>query len=184
VDDVPKEYFDKNKSIYGLVERVIDGDTIRVRHVPGYSWRRWKNPAPLRTRRIADQTLIVRVYGVDCPEIGKFGKASQPYAQEAKDFACRRVQHRVVRITFLRKDQYRRAIGKVESVPSLLFSWIPLSRFRPADLSVDLATAGLAELYTGGGAEYCVRVCFVATSFLTSSTLRILCQRITCRRLL
>jgi endonuclease YncB( thermonuclease family) len=141
------------------VERVVDGDTIRVSHLPGYNWRRWNAPAPLRSRGIADRTLLVRVYGVDCPELGKFGRPAQPYAGEARDCASRLVLHRVVRITLLRRDQYRRAIGRVETVPPRWLSWIPLPRFRPVDLSVELAGAGLAELYTGGGAEYCVRFC-------------------------
>jgi endonuclease YncB( thermonuclease family) len=138
------------------VERVVDGDTVRVRHLPGYNWRRWKHPSPLTTRGIADQTLSIRIYGVDCPELAKFGKPSQPYGPEAKEHTSRLVLHRVVRITLLRRDQYRRAVAQVQTVPSRFFSWIPLDLFRPKDLSVELATAGLAELYTGGGAEYCV----------------------------
>jgi endonuclease YncB( thermonuclease family) len=157
VDDIPKEHFDKNKSLYAFVERVVDGDTVRVRHLPGYNWRRWKHPSPLATRGIADQTLSVRLYGIDCPELAKFGKPSQPYGREAKEHTSRLVLHRVVKVTLLRKDQYRRAVARVETVPSRLFSWVPLEVFRPKDLSVSLAAAGLAELYTGGGAEYCVR---------------------------
>jgi Staphylococcal nuclease homologue len=125
--------------------------------LPGYNWRRWKHPTPLTSRGIADQTLSIRIYGVDCPELAKFGKPSQPYGPEAKEHTSRVVLHRVVRITLLRKDQYRRAVAQVQTVPSRFFSWIPLDVFRPKDVSVELASAGLAELYTGGGAEYCVR---------------------------
>jgi len=101
VGQVPKEYFQERKSIYAFVERVIDGDTIRVRHIPSYGWRRvllaWsparRNPVPLRQRGISDETLIVRIYGVDCPETAKRGGsrtgggAAQPYADAAKQFA-------------------------------------------------------------------------------------------------
>jgi endonuclease YncB( thermonuclease family) len=151
------------------VERVIDGDTVRVRHLPGYNWRRWKHPSPLTSRGIADQTLSIRIYGVDCPELAKFGKPSQPYGPEAKEHTTRIVLHRVVRITLLRKDQYRRAVAQVHTVPSRFFSWIPLDLFRPKDVSVELATAGLAELYTGGGAEYCVRTLTVEGTPLSLS---------------
>jgi endonuclease YncB( thermonuclease family) len=162
------------------VERVVDGDTIRARHLPGYSWRRWKHPSPLATRGIADQTLSVRLYGIDCPELAKFGKPSQPYGPEAKEHTSRLVLHRVVKVTLLRKDQYRRAVARVETVPSRLFSWVPLEVFRPKDLSVSLAAAGLAELYAGGGAEYCVRtvsqwtrITLSARSFIPGNSLPI-----------
>jgi Staphylococcal nuclease homologue len=60
----------------------------------------------------------------------------------------------VVRITLIRKDQYGRAVCVIETMPSapLCCSWIPGCGRR--DVSLELARAGLAELYTGGGAEY------------------------------
>jgi hypothetical protein len=50
----------------------------------------------------------------------------------------------------------------VETVPtmtagSFLLSGLP--GLGPKDLTVELARAGLAELYTGGGSEYYVRCC-------------------------
>lgn len=164
VDDVPKEYFQQNKYIYAFVERIIDGDTIRVRHLPAYRFRLLGNPQPLQQRGIAQDTLSIRIYGVDTPELAKKGQPSQPYAEEAKHFTSSLVYHRVVKITFLRKDQYRRAVCSVQTLGSgFLCSWIPF--LGPKDLSVELASAGLAELYTGGGAEYnvcvyCVLRCF------------------------
>ena len=66
VDDVPKEYFHSQQYIYAFVERIVDGDTIRVRHIPGYGFGR-KVPQPLDKRGIAEETLIIRIYGVDAP---------------------------------------------------------------------------------------------------------------------
>lgn len=62
--------------------------------------------------------------------------------------------HRVVKITLLRKDQYGRAVCAVETMPpaGVLFKWLPGCGRQ--DVSAELAKAGLAELYTGGGAEY------------------------------
>ena len=74
VDDVPKEYFDNQRYIYAFVERVIDGDTIRVRHVPGYGYGR-KVPQPLEKRGISGDTLSIRIYGVDTPGAYVCGKA-------------------------------------------------------------------------------------------------------------
>lgn len=64
-NDVPAEYFHEQRYIYAFVERVIDGDTIRVRHIPGYGFGIGAKPEPLdqQHRGIANVTLSVRVYG-------------------------------------------------------------------------------------------------------------------------
>lgn len=154
VDDVPKEHFRENRSIYAFVERVIDGDTIRVRHYPGYAIRGQKAQS-MQKRAISDCTLSIRIYGVDTPELAKFGNPSQPYAKEAKEFTSSLVLHKMVKITFLRKDQYSRAVCRVKTLPKVGWwcTWLP--GFGGKDLSLLLAREGLAELYTGGGAEYC-----------------------------
>jgi micrococcal nuclease len=155
---VPKSYFDEEKSVYGLVERVTDGDTIRVRHLPLYSFRFWgKQPAPLTQRGIAQETMSIRLYGIDCPELAKRGHKAQKGSDEAKQFVKELLEHRVVRITFLRRDQFARAVAAVEILPpwGACFRWIPSLGRR--DVSIILAKEGMAELYTGGGAEYWVR---------------------------
>lgn len=155
---IPKSYFEEQKSVYGLVERVIDGDTIRVRHLPLFSWRLWgKQPVPLAQRGISQETLSIRLYGIDCPELAKRGQKAQSGSAEAKQFVKELIEHCVVRITFLRRDQYNRAVAAVELLPrwGACFRWIPSLGRR--DLTVILAKEGLAELYTSGGAEYWVR---------------------------
>ena len=117
VDDVPKEYFKEHRHIYAFCERVIDGDTIRVRHLPEFStswWRRMlegSNKAsvkPLQKRALSDCTLSIRIYGVDCPELSKSKKQqSQPFAEEAKQFATDMVLHSVVKIIFLRFPAFK-----------------------------------------------------------------------------
>jgi len=53
-----------------------------------------------------------------------------------------------VKIKLLRKDQYGRAVGKVQTS---LQAFPPFTR---KDVSVQLTKQGLATIYTGGGAEY------------------------------
>jgi len=143
VADIPKQYFSEKRTIHGRVERVIDGDTLRIRHC---STRFACPKADPNVKRIYDSTLSIRIYGVDCPELQKrkTDLPSQPFAEEAKDFASDLVLDKKVRVKLLRKDQYGRAVGKVESK-----GW-----FGRKDLSVQLIERGLASLYTGGGAEY------------------------------
>jgi endonuclease YncB( thermonuclease family) len=155
---IPKQRFDEQQVIYAFTERIIDGDTIRVRHIPNYTWRHYllrcfynhqQTLQPLQQRGIAQETLSIRLYGIDCPELAKKKhQITQPFAEEAKAFTTQLCHHRVVKITLLRKDQYQRAVAIVEVVPN---GWF---RRRHHDLSMALAQAGLAELYTGGGAEY------------------------------
>lgn len=158
---IPKSYFDNHIPIYGYTERIIDGDTIRVRHIPGYAMLLPMNDFETSTTKvkgrrggIADSTLLIRLYGVDTPEISKNkNQVTQPFGNEAKDYMKNMIDHQVVKVTLLRKDRYGRAVAMVETVPpNLLVS--------SKDLSIELARQGYAELYTGGGFEYNVRIFF------------------------
>ena len=150
MDDIPKDYFLNRKIIYGRVVRVIDGDTIRVRHCRS----RWLGcpPDDPTVKRIYDTTLAIRIYGVDCPELQKRKDQppSQPFAQEATDLTSHLVADQMVCIKLLRKDQYNRAVAVVLT-PRRLVTIPPLSR---KDLSMELLQHGYATLYVGGGAEY------------------------------
>ena len=155
VDMIPKSYFDEHRSLYGLTERVLDGDTIRVSHVPDFALTR-QAPPPLQKRGLADETLKIRFYGVDCPEIAKTkNQVTQAFGDEAKQFTTDSTYHKMVQITLLRRDRYGRAIAVVETLPSPGF--LATGVGGPKDMTVELARQGLAELYEGGGAEYYVR---------------------------
>jgi endonuclease YncB( thermonuclease family) len=105
----------------------------------------------MMSRRIWDTTLSIRIYGVDCPELQKRSSdvPSQPYAQEAKDYTSHLILGKCAKVTLLRKDQYGRAVGKVETPQPR----IPIL-FRRKDVSIELVRNGLATIYTGGGAVY------------------------------
>mmetsp|Transcript_28043 Transcript_28043/g.82457 ORF Transcript_28043/g.82457 Transcript_28043/m.82457 type:complete len:176 (+) Transcript_28043:183-710(+) len=107
--DIPSGVFKRNTIIYGRVEKVIDGDTLRIRHYPFY---------PLKWRgsydgKLTQNTISVRIYGVDAPELAHFGNPSMPFAEEAKHWLCDLVDGKIVRVKLLRKDQYSRAVAKV-----------------------------------------------------------------------
>jgi endonuclease YncB( thermonuclease family) len=124
--------------IYGKVARVIDGDTIRVRHCPTPR----TCPEPEKGEGLAESTLKIRIYGVDTPELQKkkSDPPSQPYAQEGKDFLSSLILDKTVEIRLLSKDQYNRAISEVET--------------GSVDVSLALLQRGLATMYTGKGAQY------------------------------
>ena len=136
----------QHKVIRGKVIKVIDGDTIRIRHTPLYPLS--KGEKGCTDRKLTECTISVRLYGVDAPETPKFGNEGQPYAQEAKEYISKQVYDKNVKIKLLRKDQYSRVVG---SVTTQKYKYIP---FIKTDLSQGLAANGYASLYTGGGSEY------------------------------
>ena len=162
VDQIPTSYFDEHRILYGFTERVLDGDTLRVTHVPDFAFTRQQAPpAPLpKQRGLADTTLKIRLYGIDCPELAKTkNQLTQPFGAEAQQFTTDATYHKMVKLTLLRRDRYGRAIAVVETLPSPGF--LATGGGNPKDLSVELSRQGLAELYEGGGADYYVRVCVV-----------------------
>ncbi|CAJ1942412.1 unnamed protein product [Cylindrotheca closterium] len=149
VADIPKDYFQQQKTIFGEVARVIDGDTIRIAHCRS----RFSCPKiDINQKKIFDKTMSIRIYGVDAPELQKrkSDPPSQPFAEESKQLASELVLGKKVTVKLLRRDQYGRAVAKVQT-PRRFNSFPP---FVKKDLSIELTKRGLATLYTGGGAEY------------------------------
>lgn len=137
--DIPSAAFGKTV-LYGRVERVVDGDTIRIRyetrghlewypylfhnfcfaticlsnrHYPFFPIQRRSSFINGSKKNIADHTISVRLYGVDAPELGKYGNPSMPYADEAKKFTKSLVEQKIVRVKLLNRDRYARVIGRV-----------------------------------------------------------------------
>lgn len=87
----------KGAGLTGRVERVVDGDTVKVR-------------LPTRHR-----TVTVRYIGVDTPESVKPGEPVQCYAKQASHFNERLVDGRRVRLRIGRErtDRYGRMLAYV-----------------------------------------------------------------------
>jgi endonuclease YncB( thermonuclease family) len=90
-------------------------------------------------------TLPVRVATIDTPETAKFGKAGQPFGDEAKDYLSSLLLDRTVKIQLLQKDQYGRVVAQVKRGSGYFFA-------KYAD--EEMLKAGLAEVYLGSGAVY------------------------------
>ena len=78
------------------------------------------------------------------PQYEPFGKPSQPFGDEAKQYLSEEILNKTVRVQILAKDQYGRAVAQVYTGP---FFWRQ---------SIDslMLRAGLAEVYLGSGAVY------------------------------
>ena len=75
------------KEIVGNVNRVIDGDTIELKH--------------------AAKMLKIRLTGIDAPE------SDQPFGQEATRYLSELIIHQQVLVTYDRTDRYGRLLGKI-----------------------------------------------------------------------
>ncbi|KAI8821749.1 uncharacterized protein EV422DRAFT_430358 [Fimicolochytrium jonesii] len=132
-------------TLAGKCTSVRDNDNFRLYHRP--FWHRvLRFRVPATQKELKDETIHVRLAGVDAPEAAHFGQQAQPYSAEAKQWLEQRVMEKTVFVRPLRRDQYGRLVSMV---------WTR-SLFPPfrRNVNVDMLRAGWAVLYTATGAEY------------------------------
>lgn len=151
---IPPSYL-RRRSIFGQVTSVGDGDNFRIFHTPGgrlagWGWLPWKK-IPASKNVLKDNTVHIRLAGIDAPEMAHFGRPEQPFAREAHAWLTRYLLHRRVRVYAHRHDQYQRVVASVYVRRGFEF---PLP-FRRRDVSYEMLRRGLATLYEAkSGAEY------------------------------
>lgn len=106
---IPPEVFEKSQRIHGKVVAVGDSDNFRLYHTPGFGWG-WVRNIPKTRKELQNQTISVRIAGVDAPEGAHFGMPSQPYSKEAKAFLTNLVLNKRVEVELLSRDQYSRVV--------------------------------------------------------------------------
>lgn len=133
--------------LYGKVTRVGDGDNFRFFHTPGgplMGWG-WLRHVPEKRLALKDETLMIRLCGVDAPEGAHFGKPAQPMADDALRWLQLYVLHRLVTITPYSIDQYKRVVARAQV-------W-KLTGYR--DVSAEMLRRGLGVVYEAKhGAEF------------------------------
>lgn len=145
---IQQSYFRK-RSILGKVTSIGDGDNFRIYHTPGgwlagWGWLPWRR-VPTEKKALKDQTIHVRIAGVDAPELAHFGRPSQPYGQEALEWLTSYLAGRRVRAYVYRADQYQRVVATA-------YVWKGLIR---RDVGLQMIRAGLATVYEAKtGAEF------------------------------
>jgi endonuclease YncB( thermonuclease family) len=145
-DDIPAQHVLEKRDFAATVVKVIDGDTVRVRH-RRFPFSSGALSSGKNRKKLSVETISVRLAAVDAPETAKFGNAGQPFAQEASDFVAAKVFGQKVRVKILSKDQYGRVVGTVSFREGFL-------KLSSSDLSMRLLEEGLATMYKGGGAQY------------------------------
>jgi endonuclease YncB( thermonuclease family) len=142
---IPPETFEKQTKIRGKVVAVGDSDNFRLYHTPGLGWGLVRN-IPKTRKELQNQTISIRIAGVDAPEGAHFGMPAQPLSKEAKEFLTKLVLNKRVQVQLLSRDQYSRvvAMAYVRKPPF----------FIKKNVSIEMLKQGLASIYVAKGAEY------------------------------
>lgn len=143
----------RRRTLLGRVSSVGDADNFRLYHTPGgilAGWG-WLRQVPVEKKALTNQTLHVRIAGIDAPELAHFGNPGQPGGREALAWLTQRLEGRSVRVHALRRDQYDRLVGTVAARGD----WRII---RSADVGWEMIRAGWATVYEAKrGAEYAGR---------------------------
>ncbi|KAG2051158.1 staphylococcal nuclease, partial [Suillus hirtellus] len=142
----------RKRWVRGVVTSVGDGDNFRLYHTPGFGWR-WPlkfRRVPALSKELKEQTIHIRIAGVDAPEGSHFGRQAQPYAAEALTWLKDTIEGRVVYCQLVRRDQYSRIVSVVTLPPPFLPGWLTTGR----SLALEMIRAGTGLTYEQAGAEY------------------------------
>ncbi|KDQ52342.1 hypothetical protein JAAARDRAFT_40235 [Jaapia argillacea MUCL 33604] len=149
-DWVLPSVFARKRWVKGVVTSVGDADNFRLYHTPAFGWR-WPlkfRRVPSKARVLVNNTLHIRLAGVDAPEASHFGRPAQPYSKESLAWLKSKIEGKTVYCQLIKRDQYGRIIANV-TLPHFLPT---LSKGKC--LSMEMITAGWVTTYTSAGAEY------------------------------
>ncbi|KAK0392783.1 hypothetical protein NLU13_2278 [Sarocladium strictum] len=139
--------FFKNRSIFGKVTSVGDGDGFHMFHTPGgraVGWG-WLRKVPDKRKDLKDRTISIRIAGIDAPECSHFGRPAQPFSAEALDWLSSYILNRNVRTYVYKRDQFDRIVGTV-----YVRKWL-IRR----NVGLEMIKRGLATVYEAkSGAEF------------------------------
>lgn len=145
-----------SSSLFGRVTSVGDADNFRFYHTPGgwlAGWH-WLRNVPATAKALRNETLHIRIAGIDAPELAHFGRPAQPHSAEALEWLKKQIDGRDVRIWLHRRDQYGRVVGSAFARRAGgLAVGLPRSWMR--DIGQDMIKAGWATVYEAKfGAEF------------------------------
>ncbi|KAF1986158.1 SNase-domain-containing protein [Aulographum hederae CBS 113979] len=136
-----KPGFYRQRSLFGKVTSVGDGDNFRLFHTPGGRLTGWGwlpgRSVPTKREDLSNRTIHVRIAGVDAPELAHFGRPAQPHSEEALAWLKSYILNRRVRAYIYRRDQYDRVVATV---------WVRHWLFRK-DIGLEMLKRGLATVY-------------------------------------
>ncbi|KAG0257917.1 putative endonuclease lcl3 [Mortierella polycephala] len=133
----------------GKVTSVGDSDNFRFYHTPGGIWAGWGwlRHVPTHSKKLKNETLHVRIAGVDAPEGAHFGMPAQPFSQESLAWLRRELIGKTVLVKPFAKDRYERVVS---------VAWYPrmLPILPMKNVGVEMLRVGYGQIYRQAGAEY------------------------------
>jgi len=151
---VTPDVLKRRRWVKGVVTSVGDADNFRLYHTPGFGWR-WPlkfRLVPSKSRDLKDQTLHIRMAGVDAPEAAHFGKPAQAYSAEALAWLKERIDGKTVYCQLVSRDQYMRLVA-IPMLPPRLLPAFMAPRYGRC-LSLEMLQDGWATTYEQAGAVY------------------------------
>ncbi|KND00603.1 uncharacterized protein SPPG_03730 [Spizellomyces punctatus DAOM BR117] len=133
------------RKLYGICTDVKDNDNFRLYHTP-LVYRALGKKVPTTRKELQNETIHVRLAGIDAPEGAHFGMTAQPFHVESKEWLSTRLKGQRVVIKPLRRDHYGRMV-------CMAWTYRPFWPFL-RNVSLDMLQAGYATLYEQAGAEY------------------------------
>lgn len=110
----------------------------------GWGWLPWRK-IPEKISDLKNNTIAIRLAGIDAPEGAHFGKTAQPYSAEGLEWLKNYILNRRVRAYIYKQDQYSRIVATV-FVRRFLFR---------RDVGKEMLKRGLATIYEAKmGAEF------------------------------
>ncbi|KAF9528817.1 hypothetical protein CPB83DRAFT_853783 [Crepidotus variabilis] len=149
---VTPAHLQRKRWLKGVVTSVGDADNFRLYHTPtiGFIWPlKWKT-VPTTTKDLKNETIHIRIAGVDAPEASHFGKPGQPFAAEALTWLRSQILGKVVYCQLLKQDQYGRIVAEVQCSPRFLPGWF----FNGKSVAEEMLRAGWGVTYEQAGALY------------------------------
>lgn len=135
------------RSIFGRVTSIGDADNFRLFHTPLGRLAFWGllRKVPDDAKSLKNNTIHMRLAGIDAPELSHFGRPAQPYGKEALDWLTAYLKGRRVRCYVHKQDQYGRVVATVFIRKGLL----------RRDVGLQMLRAGLAGVYEAkSGVEF------------------------------
>ncbi|KAK8056363.1 Micrococcal nuclease [Apiospora rasikravindrae] len=137
----------RNRSIFGQVTSVGDGDNFHMFHTPGgrmAGWG-WLRNVPKKKVDLKNKTIPIRIAGIDAPEGAHFGRQAQPFATDALAWLSEYLLGKRIRAKIYRRDQYDRIVATV----------FVRRFFIRRDVGFEMLKRGLATTYEAkSGAEF------------------------------
>ncbi|KAG0045007.1 putative endonuclease lcl3 [Gryganskiella cystojenkinii] len=134
----------------GKVTSVGDSDNFRFYHTPGgiFAGWGWLRRVPQGNKELKNQTLHIRIAGVDAPEGAHFGMPAQPFSQESLQWLRKELNGKTVLVKPIAKDRYDRVVSMA------WYPRFPLPILPMKNVSVEMLKVGYGQIYRQAGSEY------------------------------